>query len=248
MVLYEIVLNRLLMFKIMDSIVEILASVIAFYCVYRLHRRYSEKKTKPTLYLILLFTVLGICPLMQFMDGLFYTGWGTENSFLLYDIQYGYAGIIITTSIANITLLYFATEIFVIKEDGVARKTQILRLIMTIAILAIAVIGGLMKINDLDVTIVIGLYMVLAIFLNLFLGINAMKLASKIEDPTYRNSIRSIGYFAFSLLGIYVFFILDSFYDTYSIWGFFGWSLFLIATYLGYLGFVKPIGYTSKNK
>ena len=235
----QFVLNEVFLLKVMDSIVEITACILALYCFFHLLAKYKEKRTNPTFYLLVLFIVFSVTPIMQFLDGLFYAG--HVDNFGIWSVQYGYSTILVTTAIANISLLFFSTNVFMTKGEKLSITIVIIRLILMIGMLFVAIYGAVMKIENQSVTLIIGIYMIFAIFMNLTLGIRAFQLASKISEEDYKRSIHSIGFFAFSLLGIYIFFIIDSFYPSYSIWGFFGWALFLFTTYLGYLGFVRPV-------
>ncbi|MHA1339916.1 MAG: hypothetical protein ACTSRZ_07205 [Promethearchaeota archaeon] len=245
MVLFEIVFNELLVYKIMDSICELATFALSFISFKLIFKKWKENRKRTSFYLLLIFLALAISPIAQFIDGLFYTGWGADNTFGLYDAQIGYALILIFTAIANIGLLNFALDIFIHEElKATQRRISNLRIVRIVSSILLGVLGGLggiLKLQSMDVTIIIGLYFIIAMVIYIFLGTNAYKLARRVEPGIFRTSIRYIGHFAFSLLGVYIFFILDSFYTTYTIWGFFGWALFFIATYLGYIGFALPI-------
>ncbi len=244
MVIFQLVFNQLLVLKLMDSLVEILTATLALHCFWYTSRKFKETRKKASFYLSVMFLGLAIAPLMQFMDGLFYTGWGPENTFGLYDTQYGYALIILSTSIMNICIYLFASDIFFNKKEGSEKKfsiSSLILLVLSVSILVSSIFGFFMKLANQDVTIVIGLFMALSMGMNIFLGTASIKLAKSIENNFYSKSLMYIAYFAFGIIIVYVFFILDSFYSSYSIWGLFGWTLFLIVTYLAYKGFVAPM-------
>jgi hypothetical protein len=192
--------------------------------------------------MLIIFFSLALAPISQFMDGLFYTGWGPDNTFGLYSIQYGYALILFFTASANIGLWFFAFYVFFSGGSTTLSGTSnILRMSAAILLASLGAIGGIWKIMSLDVTVIIALYFVIAMIMYILLAQMAYRLAKKVQDRIYNQSLRYIGHFAISLLTIYIFFILDSFSTTYTIWGFFGWTMFLVATCLGYVGFVKPM-------
>lgn len=240
--IYDLIFNELLILKIMDSICELIVFVLALNASLYTYRKYHEKKSKSSLYLMIIFISLAGAPISQFIDGLFYSGWGSDNTFGLYDVQYGYALIIFFTAIVNICLLLFSSEIFMPETDPKkAAKSKMTKSIITSVLGGLGVLGSIMKILNMQVTIIIGIYFVFAMIIYILLGTNAYHLAKKVNDPVYSSSIRYIGHFAFSLLTIYVFFIIDSFSSTYTIWGFFGWAMFLVASYLAYNGFIRPM-------
>lgn len=240
--IYELIFNELLVLKVMDSICELVVFLISFNAIINIYRKYHEKKSKTSLFLMILFISLAGAPISQFIDGLFYSGWGPDNTFGLYDVQYGYALIIFFTAIANICLLLFASEIFMPETNPKRKARSKITNNIIISILGIlGVLGTIMKILNMQVTIIIGFYFAFAMIIYILLGTNAYRLARKVEDPIYSSSIKYIGHFAFCLLTIYVFFIIDSFSTTYTIWGFFGWAIYLIAAYLAYNGFIRPM-------
>ncbi|MBD3350208.1 MAG: hypothetical protein GF364_01855 [Candidatus Lokiarchaeota archaeon] len=242
MVILDLVFNQLLVLKIMDSFCEIIAVILGFYCFSIMLKQYHVKKSKTTIYLMIIFFTLACAPLSQFIDGLFYSGWSIHNTFGLYDVQYGYAFILISTTLANIGLLLFSVDVFLTKQEGpYPKNTKIVVIGGSILIGTLGILGGILKLNDREVTAIIGIYFVIAMIMYILLGTKAYKLSNKISEAIYKKSIKYIGHFAFSLLAIYIFFILDSFSTTYTIWGFFGWAVYLLATYLAYIGFVKPI-------
>jgi len=245
MSLFALVFNELLMYKIMDSICEILIFILGIYSIRIVFNKWKIKRNKTTLYLLFLFLSLSFAPIAQFIDGLFYSGWGVENTFGLYDIQIGYSFILILTSIANISLLFFTFDIFIHEENKISKSKSLylkaFKITGSIILGILGGIGGVLKLYSIQVTIIIALYFVFAMILYIFLGANAYKLARKVNSDIFKNAIKYIGHFSFTLLAVYVFFILDSFYPTYTMWGFLGWASFLIAVYLAYIGFVSPM-------
>ncbi|HMF33454.1 MAG TPA: hypothetical protein VKK79_18660, partial [Candidatus Lokiarchaeia archaeon] len=91
-----------------------------------------------------------------------------------------------------------------------------------------------------NVTIVLGVYMGIALILLLSIFSWARNLAQKVEDPVYKQAILNISYYAIINVGVFVFFIIDSFYTDYTIWGLSGWSCYLIAVIAAYRGFIRP--------
>lgn len=226
-------LSPLLIYKIIDSIVEIITFFLALYCFYIVNTQFHIKKSKTSSILRFIFLFLAFAPIAQFCDGLFYE--------TLYYVKYGYAFIILLLALVNILLFMFATEVFFVKEKRIPRRFQIILILFASTEIALSIVGFIMKLQNMDVTIVIGLHMVVGMLLYIGLASRSFQLASKIEDNFYKQSIRYIGLFALTLLIIYIFFILDSFYSVYTIWGVFGWSFYLLSVYLAYRGFVKPI-------
>jgi MFS family permease len=221
------------LFKILDSIVELIAFMLGMYCANIMLNQYRVKKTTVAWTLTAIFVVLGLAPIFQFMDGLFYRTY--------YFVQYGYAFILLATAVANILIFYFALEIFLTKGETINWKSKIIFYCVAVVEITLSGIAFIYKLLNLDVTLFIGAHMVIGLVIYLLLAIHAFRLSRKLEPGIYRNSVKSIGNFAISLLGVFIFFIIDSFYPYYTIWGFLGWALWLFCTYLAYKGFVEPV-------
>ncbi|MHA1819294.1 MAG: MFS transporter [Promethearchaeota archaeon] len=226
-------------YKIIDIIFELGIITISLYSVKIFIERNKKEPNKMKKYTIYLYISLALAAFFQMMDGIFYSK--TDLHILpLYDIQYGYALIIISTAITNVSLFYLGTEIFYSSQENIPKIILVSRKVILYVLIITTIIGGIMKVLDMNVTIVIGLYMVLSMSINLGLTINAFKIAAKVDEPLFKESLKNIGYFTLNFLFVFIFFILDSFYTGYSIFGVFGWGWFLFAVYLGYKGFTKP--------
>ncbi|MCP4760997.1 MAG: hypothetical protein GY870_04390 [archaeon] len=212
----------------MDIFIKCFGVVFAFYCTL---------KSKPRSTLRRLFLLMGLAPIFQIIDDIFYGN--------LYNVRIGYALIMIGTALYNTALLYFAAEVFLGEPTTMSKRINLIKpsfLIVTLLITSVGAINIIFTLVDGLDTILIIFYMVIVLGMNLFLGINAYKLSAKLDDEKYKISIRYIGHFSFTLLGIYFFFILDSFAPTevYTIWATIAWIVYLFALIFGYIGFVKP--------
>jgi hypothetical protein len=179
-----------------------------------------------------IFLGSGVSNLFFFMDGIGYP--------FLYGIKYGYALSILTTAMVNIGLAFFATEVFSGQKEATIRRIKVLRVSFIIIESVICVWGSILKMVDSPVTEVLMLIFIVSVALYLILGFKSLQLARRVEGADYKRALKYISIFAFCILGVFIFYILDSFYSGYSTWSFLGTAMYLLTMILGYLGFVKP--------
>ncbi|MHA1733259.1 MAG: hypothetical protein ACTSU5_15030 [Promethearchaeota archaeon] len=219
--------------KVLDGVVEVTTFAISLYSSSRIFQQYKRKRKRTSLYLASFFLLLAVIPMFQFMDTMCY---GT-----CYAVKYGYALIVLFSAIGNIVLLAFALEVFFSGEQGIPKPWRAYFAAFASAESFFSVVGFVLKLRDVPVTTFIAVHFLVAIQLYLVLAGRSFRLASRVDEQVYRAALRSIGLFGFTFLGVYTFFILDSFSTTYTVWGLLGWICFLMTTVSGYLGFVKPM-------
>lgn len=220
------------LFRILVSIVEVATISFGFYCTGKIMGRIKEKRKRSTIYLIIVFLFASLAPGAQLFDGLFYP--------YVFAVKYGYAMVIILTMVINIALLLFATDIFATDALKVSRRALVFRVFFIIGVGSTTAIATVLKLQGQDVTLVLGLYMAISLTLYLALFLWARTLGRKVGDPVYQQAIRYIGYFALAFLACFVFFVVDSFYTDYTIWGLFGWGMYLVGVWAAYRGFIRP--------
>ncbi len=221
-----------ILFRILVSGVEILSIVLGFYCAGKLTARAREKRQKSTLYLLVFFLSAGLAPAAQLFDGIFYP--------FVFPVKYGYAAVILFTMVLNVALLLFATEIFAEQTSRISGRTALYRVLFTAGVAITTILATILKLEGQDVTIYLGIYMAISLLLYISLRIWATQLARKITDPVYRQALSYIGYFAIAFIGVYVFFVADSLYSGYTLWGFLGWLMFFGGVLFAYRGFIRP--------
>ncbi len=220
------------LFRVLVSGAEILSIVLAFYCTMMLISRARAKRQKSTVYLLLFFLFAGLAPAAQLFDGIFYP--------YVFPVKYGYAVVILFTMVINIALLLFATEVFAEKATRISARTMLYRVLFAFGVFITTILATVLKVQDQDVTLYLGVYMAISLLLYISLGIWAHQLSRKISEPVYRQAISYITYFAIAFIGVYVFFVLDSFYEDYTLWGLLGWLMFFGGVLFAYRGFIRP--------
>ncbi len=220
------------LFRILVSGIEIPTIFLGFYCMAALYRRYREKHQNTTKYLLWMFAFLGLVPAAQLFDGIFYP--------FIFTVKFGYSAAIVFTMIVNVALVLFSTEVFASQENRITRGTIIFRILFILGVVLTTGIATVLKLVGEDVTITLGLYMGISVILFLLTFMWARKLARKMDDPVYKRAIQYISYFAIIFLAVFVFFIADSFYPYYTLWGLIGWCCYLLGTWAAYRGFIRP--------
>jgi hypothetical protein len=220
--------------RITNTCIHVFIVAFFMYNFLRIVKTYRVRQTATAKYLLLMFFAYGLANVFMTLDGIFID---------LYIIRYGDALSFLAAAFANVGLVYFATEVFYGKGEKPSKTIVLVRILFAMGEIAVCTWGALMKLLDMRdwVTTSLVLIFTISILLYFILAINAYKLARKLERNELKTSITYIGHFALSLLGIFVFYILDSFYIGYSIWIVIGTCFYAFATYLSYVGFVKPM-------
>ncbi|GAB4328420.1 MAG: hypothetical protein Kow0069_35630 [Promethearchaeota archaeon] len=234
----KIVDNQALL-KILDGVAEVVAFALAGITAVRAKKKYEERRTKQTLHLLIFMAIVGILPLFQLSDSIFYPSF--------YPVKYGYAFIILLSALGNVYLLFFSVEVFLKEGENLALSWRIYRVVAIVGELAFSVVGFLLKLRDLDVTIYLAAHFLIALQLYVVLATRSFALSRRVEGE-YRRPLQYIGGFSGSLLAVYSFFILDSFYTNYTVWGFLGWAVYAFMTLLGYMGFARGKKRTNVKK
>lgn len=219
--------------KYSNVVIQFAILFLGLFSSSRLYKRYNERKTITGLLALLLILFFGISPISLVFDAFFW-----KNG---YEIQWGYAIMLLLSGIANITMILFATDVFFSKTGTVPMRFRIYNIVFIVLELIFTIAGFISKINQSPITTFIAIHMFIALSMYVLVAIKAFQTAKLVEEALYRKSIMVIGIFNLLLVGIYIFFIIDSFYTVYTIWSTLGWILYLGCTYLFYLGFIKPI-------
>ena len=213
--------------------------VLFTFCLEKAAQKYQKKRSRASLYLVVLFFGCGFINLCSALDGLLY---GPVFSFRLF-----YAISLIATGISSVALVCFSMDVFFTKEEGELNSSmKIVRDLYSIAEMAICTWGALQLMIEQTSATTIPLILIFTTGISLYIALasKSYNLAKRIDDVIYKKPITYIGHFAVFNLFIFLFFILDSMSvgnEGGTWWGFIGAFVFMLTAVLAYMGFLKPV-------
>ncbi len=250
-------MENIMIFRIVVGIAEILALSLGFFCFIKAYRRFLSRRNRVAKLFLIFSIFVFLTPLMHLFDVFFYKTPLIEGIFS-YDISYGYGFAVLSGAFLNISLLYFASEVFIRKEEQslLSIKLKILYWGFNIGQIAPVCIYMFLKFTSQDnsllgvrpSTLMLAIQILLGVTLYILLSINSFKLIRKIKEGLFRISIYGIGIFSLLSVFVYILFIVDSFTSLdYTLWGVAGWIIYFICVIFEYIAFIRPVTQKSEN-
>lgn len=226
--------------NIIDLTLKISALTFALIYLALILRLYRQKPTRVRKVLIFVF-ICFIC--LTFLYVIYYFI-PIEN---IFDIFYSF--IILLISSINLSVLYFATEVFGTEQS--ARKKRMNYVYAAALLLVAAIISFFSAISFTDPSVepILDIMQVVYLFLSLgflvYLINHAYKLSFRIakhdqDQAKYKRSVLHIGNFALMLLLVYVFLAIDSQLPGFTIYGRLIWVFIILAMFFVFMGFIRP--------
>ncbi|MHA1818896.1 MAG: hypothetical protein ACTSU2_06810 [Promethearchaeota archaeon] len=220
--------------NVFDFSIKVVLALVALYSFIQIYARNKNSPSKLKEYIIKIFLIIFFWPISELFDDFLYGD--------VYNIRYGYLVIVVLTAFFNIYLLYFSIDVFMKSQERDEKKIKLQKEIFIILQVAIAsaliVVRLIPALAGLD-TLMITLFMLISVILYFYLIGNSVKLIRVLkEENQFKKVLKYIVLFNMSLIGIYIFFIIDSFYIYYTIYATMSWSVFLLATIFAKIGFI----------
>ncbi len=200
-------------------------------------KRYLERKTRVTLFLLLTFYFL--------IGAIFVAGVGRIVRMVLWvpsstsNIEFNAISVLLV-AISDVFLLAFTLDVFY--EGATAGKNKLVLILYSLcaaAYITYDLATGL-YLEDLNEVIWL-LVIILSVSVALVLIRSATKLSRKVEDPVAKWGLRLMAVGPVCLIGTYALFMVDAaFGGKFTPFYFAGWIVAIFAILFVYIGFIQP--------